>query len=138
MERGNVSELGAQMILESTATEEEAIDFALQKFDEKCTPDMKDYQSERLTIPHLIKGAVHEIKNHIGDLYSYQAKVEGVLHEYKFTGYTDFVLENKSTGEKIIVDLKTTREHLVLYHLHTQDKYLCILMHYNVMLNYYT
>ena len=109
MERGNVSELGAQMILESTATEEEAIDFALQKFDEKCTPDMKDYQSERLTIPHLIKGAVHEIKNHIGDLYSYQAKVEGVLHEYKFTGYTDFVLENKSTGEKIIVDLKTTK-----------------------------
>ena len=34
MERGNVSELGAKLILESTATEEEAIDLALQKFDE--------------------------------------------------------------------------------------------------------
>ena len=105
MERGNVSELGAQMILEQIATEEEAINLALQKFDEKCTPDMKDYDSERATIPHLIRGAVHEIKNHIGDLYSYQAKIEGVLHEYKYTGYTDFVLENKSTGEKVIVDL---------------------------------
>ena len=33
MERGNVSELGTQMILEKTATEEEAINLALQKFD---------------------------------------------------------------------------------------------------------
>ena len=103
MERGNVSELGTQMILEQTATEEEAIKLALEKFDEKCTPDMKDYDSERATIPHLIRGAVHEIKNHIGDLYSYQAKIEGVLHEYKYMGYTDFVLENKSTGEKLLL-----------------------------------
>jgi len=109
MERGTCSELGVKPILEGIVTENEGIEIALKKFDEKCNPDMKDYHEERATIPYLIKGAVHELKNKLGELYTYQAKVEGVLHEYKYYGYTDFVMENKSTGKKIIVDLKTTK-----------------------------
>ena len=109
MERGTCTEKGVQPILEGIATEDEGIELALKKFDEKCNPDMKNYHTERATIPYLIKGAVKEIQNNLGKLHTYQAKIEGVLREYKFYGYTDFVLEDMSTGKKTIVDLKTTK-----------------------------
>ena len=110
MERGTGAEKGVSPILEGLVTEDEGIEIALKYFDDKCNPDMKDYHEERATIPYLIRGAVKELKNKFGDLYTYQAKIEGVLHEYKYFGYTDFVFVDNSTGKKIIVDLKTTKK----------------------------
>ena len=110
MERGTGAEKGVSPILEGLVTEDEGIEIALKYFDDKCNPDMKDYHEERATIPYLIRGAVKELKNKFGDLYTYQAKIEGVLHEYKYLGYTDFVFVDNSTGKKIIVDLKTTKK----------------------------
>ena len=110
MERGTGAEKGVSPILEGLVTEDEGIEIALKYFDDKCNPDMKDYHEERATIPYLIRGAVKELKDKLGDLYTYQAKIEGVLHEYKYFGYTDFVFVDNSTGKKIIVDLKTTKK----------------------------
>jgi hypothetical protein len=110
MERGNCTEKGVQPVLQDLITIDESIELALKNFDKKCNPDMKDYREERATIPYLIRGAVKELKDKLGDLYTYQAKIEGVLREYKFYGYTDFVFVDNSTGKKIIVDLKTTKK----------------------------
>ena len=110
MERGTCTEKGVQPVLQDLITIDEGIELALKNFDKKCNPDMKDYHEERATIPYLIRGAVEELKNKLGDLYTYQAKIEGVLREYKFYGYTDFVFVDNSTGKKIIVDLKTTKK----------------------------
>ena len=109
MERGTCTEKGVSPILRGLVNEDEGIEIGLKHFDDKCNPDMKDYHEERATIPYLIRGAVKELKNKLGDLYTYQAKIEGVLHEYKYFGYTDFVMEDKSTGKRTIVDLKTTK-----------------------------
>ena len=110
MMRGTCTEKGVQPVLQNLATIDESIELALKNFDKKCNPDMKDYHEERATIPYLIRGAVKELKDKLGDLYTYQAKIEGVLREYKFYGYTDFVFVDNSTGKKIIVDLKTTKK----------------------------
>ena len=66
MERGTCTEKGVQPILEGIATEDEGIELALKNFDKKCNPDMKNYHTERATIPYLIKGAVKEIQNNLG------------------------------------------------------------------------
>tara|TARA_X000001388_G_C2224347_1_gene120571 strand:- start:988 stop:1800 length:813 start_codon:yes stop_codon:yes gene_type:complete len=109
MERGTATEKGLSPILQDLVTIEEGVQVALDYFDNKCNPNMKDYHEERATIPHLVRGAVKELKNKIGNLHTYQAKIEGVIQSYKYYGYTDFVMENTSTGKRTIVDLKTTK-----------------------------
>ena len=110
MERGTGTEKGVAPIIEGVVTEDEGVEIGLKHFDDKCNPDMKDYHEMRATIPYMIRGAVKELNDKLGRLYTYQAKIEGVLHEYKYYGYTDFVFVNNSTGKKIIVDLKTTKK----------------------------
>ena len=68
MERGTGTEKGVSPILEGLVTEDEGIEIGLKHFDDKCNPDMKDYHEERATIPYLIRGAVKELKNKLGDL----------------------------------------------------------------------
>ena len=68
----------------------------------------KDYDAERATIPHLIRGAVKEIQNNYGKVLAFQTEVTGKLGEYTYRGFTDFILETEDK-KKIIVDLKTAK-----------------------------
>ena len=61
MERGNQAEYAVKLILQDNVDTDEAIEMALKNFDTACTPNMKDYDYERLCIPSIVMGAVKEI-----------------------------------------------------------------------------
>ena len=108
MERGTQSEYGVKLVLQDGKSMDEAIEIALSRFDEKCHNELKDYDAERATIPHLIRGAVKEIQNNYGKVLAFQTEVTGKLGEYTYRGFTDFILETEDK-KKIIVDLKTAK-----------------------------
>ena len=108
MERGNQSEYAVKLILQDNVDTDEAIELALKNFDEACTPNMKDYDYERLCIPSIVMGTVKEINWNFGEIVSFQEEIKGKLSEYNYRGFTDFVLKDKQ-GNKCIVDLKTAK-----------------------------
>ena len=108
MERGNQSEYAVKLILQDNMDTDEAIKLALQNFDKACTPQMKDYEYERMCIPSIVMGAVKEINWNFGEVVSFQQEIKGKLNEYNYRGFTDFVLKDKD-GKNIIVDLKTAK-----------------------------
>lgn len=108
MERGNQSEYAAKLILQDKMGADEAIGIAIKNFNKACTPDMKDYEFERMCIPSIVMAAVQEIKENFGEVVSFQEEIKGKLDEYNYRGFTDFVMMGKD-GRKVIVDLKTAK-----------------------------
>ena len=90
IERGNQSEYAVKLILQDKINTDEAIERALNNFDNVCNPDMKDYELEKKCIPAIVMGSVKEISSNFGEIISFQEEIKGDLGGYTYRGRQEF------------------------------------------------
>ncbi len=86
---------------------EEAVDYGVKEFDNKCK-GMAKYAEERLFIEPCIRKGIDEFRKF--DLMLFQAELHLDLNGYNVYGYSDFVFQSDVVSERFVVDLKTTKK----------------------------
>jgi len=110
-ERGKAVESGINMILNGISFSE-ASEKMIAEFDDNCSrisdPKVDD---ERANLIPLLELGASKFKEHAysWELLGYQKKVEVLINEIPFIGYTDFHFGDKKTKEDFFIDLKTSK-----------------------------